>query len=230
MISRNNPDSKFFLDQLLVKWVALFWVLLVSWRNLTVTVLPIFCYVNMKASFSHRFIQPLKQSHLIFTGKPTWHLDLSSTLSQLKLTLFSTKTQVLVITSVINVENGSVESFELIVKSFSDLLALSTVVSHCAGSSHVVVLSFSVESVVEKILVLEDWVWFCDSGDVAFSGVGAWVVDQKAFQVDSHLSALKLVEVINGLNDIWNVNAGVAFAWNVELVFLEIGELFIELS
>lgn len=116
-----------------------------------------FGYVNMKVSFSHRFIQPLKQSHLIFTRKSTLHLDLSSTLSQLKLTLFSTtKTQVLVITSVINVENGSVESFELIVKSLSDLLALSTVVSHYASGSHVVILSFGVESVVEKVLVLED--------------------------------------------------------------------------
>lgn len=101
----------------------------------------------------------------------------------------------MVVTIIINVENGSVETFKLFIKSLSDSGAVGAVVSHQAGASHIVVLLFSVKTVVVEVLVLENRVGFGDAGNVAFARISTGIVHQESFQVDGQLSTGEFVEV-----------------------------------
>lgn len=63
------------------------------------------------------------------------------------------------------------------------------------------------------------------AGLVALSGVGAGIVDHDSLEVDGHLSVGQFVPVHDFIGEVGDVYPGVALAGDVEIVFLEIGEL-----
>lgn len=63
------------------------------------------------------------------------------------------------------------------------------------------------------------------AGLVALPGVGAGIVDHDSLEVDGHLSVGQFIPVHDFIGEIGDVYAGIALAGDVEIVFLEIGEL-----
>ena len=108
----------------------MFGVLLVPGGNLSVAIAPACIETDMEVGFNGWLIEPFEHSHLIFTGETIFKFYFSSTLSKFEVFVrISGKTEILIVAVIVDVENGSVEGFKFLIKSFSDLGTLWAIVT-----------------------------------------------------------------------------------------------------
>ena len=172
-------------------------------------------WVDVEVSKDFRLVEEVVNAQQVFTGG-------EGTQTTVVLEVSGEVGHVLVITRLVDVVDDGESFAEIAVYFGHDIFAALGAISEGAGASdHEVVLVDDVVMFVEELVLIDGHAIL---RLVAFSRVGAAIAYHYPLQSDFSLSVGQLVHVKDLLSQVWNVDAGVAFSRNEEVVAFEVWE------